>query len=77
MYETMDMSENIQYELEGQSQRMVENKNKLTSVRDELKKGEKVIKKMMLRIRRNKLLLWSIIAFVLLVIVLIIWKIVG
>jgi hypothetical protein len=57
--------------LHDHSGRLINNKNKLGGIRDELTKGEKKIKKMMMRIRKNKFILFAVLAGIFLVIIII------
>lgn len=58
--------------MSNQTQKMKENKEKLIDMRDDIGKGERHIKNMMLRIRKNKLVLGGVFALVVVIAVIII-----
>ena len=67
----MDISEGVNYELKRQSDVIQNGKKKVVDVRHELTKSERKIKSMMLRIRRNKSILYGILALIVLVIIIV------
>ena len=66
MYEISDMSDNISHELSNQTSKIENSTSKLGRIRGELMKGEKKIKKMMIRLRRNQFVFYMIIIMMLL-----------
>lgn len=77
MYEISDMSDNISYELANQTNKMEQGISKLGKIRGELIKGEKKIKKIMVRLRRNQLVLYTVILMVVLMAAFLLIKILG
>lgn len=75
MYEISDMSDNISHELSNQTAVIENSTSKLAKIRGELMKGEKKIKKMMIRLRRNQLVFYMVILMMLLMAAFIITKI--
>ena len=63
MYENLEIDENVNMSLKEQSNRMIGNKEKLVEIRHDLTKGERKIKSMMARARKNKLIVRSVLAF--------------
>jgi hypothetical protein len=66
MYEMEGMSDNISHELSNQTGKLENSTSKLGRIRGELMKGEKKIKKMMIRLRRNQLVFYLIILMIVL-----------
>jgi hypothetical protein len=54
-------------QLADHSNRLLENKSKLGVIRDDLSKGEKKIKSMMMRIRKNKFILAAVLSIIVLI----------
>ena len=67
MQENLDISNNIEIELSNQTEKMKANKERLIDMREDIGKGEKHIKNMMLRIRKNKLVLAGVFSFILVI----------
>ena len=69
MYENLEIGEGVNEELKDQSQRMIRGKEKVVGIRHELGKSERRIKNMMMRIRRNKSILYLVLFVIVLVLV--------
>ena len=65
------MGNNIEEELYDHTGRLIENKKKLGSIRNNLGKSSKLVKTMMGRIRRNKFVLFSVLGLIFLVVLII------
>ena len=63
MYENMDISDNVNSELKDQSSRLTDSKEKVVGIRHDLVKGERKIKSMMVRARKNKCIVRGVLAF--------------
>ena len=77
MYEIGDMSDNISHELSYQTGKLEQSTSKLGKIRGELMKGEKKIKKMMIRLRKNQLVYYLVILMLVLMGAFIVAKIFG
>lgn len=71
MHETLEIGHQVEGELYDHTGRLIENRKKLGGVRDDLGKSGKLIKTMMGRIRRNKFVLFSVLALIFLVVIII------
>ena len=71
MYENMEMSEGINDQLKKQSGKIIESKDKVVGVRNMLGKSERRIKNMMLRIKRNKFILYGVLGVIIIVFIII------
>jgi hypothetical protein len=71
MHETLEIGNNIEGDLSDHTGRLVANRKKLGGIGDDLGKSGKLIKTMMGRIRRNKFVLFSVLAVIFLVIIII------
>ena len=67
----MDISEGVNEELKRQSGVIQDGKKKVIDIRHDLTKSERKIKSMMLRIRRNKSILYGILAFIVIVLIIV------
>ena len=63
MYENLEIDESVNRELKSQSNRMIGNKDKLVEIRHDLTKGERKIKSMMARARKNKVIVRCVLGF--------------
>lgn len=77
MHEISDMSDKISYDLSTQTAQLENSTSKLGRIKVELIKGEKKIKKIMLRIKKNQLVLYLVIMMILLMAVFLIFKLFG
>ena len=71
MHQTVEIGNNIEEELYDHTGRLIENKKKLGSIRNNLSKSNKLIKTMMGRIRRNKFVLFSVLGLIFLIVLII------
>ena len=67
MHETLEINDSIGIELRNQSSKMRANKERLIEIREDVGKSDKHIRSMMLRIRKNKLVLAGVFGLVVLV----------
>lgn len=67
MHETLDISNGIEMELVGQTEKMKKNKEKLLEIQDDVGSSNRKIKSMMLRVRKNKLVLGGVLGLVLMI----------
>ena len=67
MHETLDTSNGIEMELVGQTEKMKKNKEKLLEIQDDVGSSNRKIKSMMLRVRKNKLVLGGVLGLVLMI----------
>jgi hypothetical protein len=75
MYENLEISDAVDCELKSHSGRLINNKAKLQEVQHDLSKSERTIKNMMVRIRRNRSIVYGVLGmiFLVLVIALVCW----
>ena len=71
MHETLEISDNIQVELDSQTNKMKANKERLIEMRDDIGSSERKIKGMMLRIRKNKVVLGGVLGLVTLIFIIV------
>lgn len=71
MHETLEISDNIQVELDSQTNKMKANKERLIEMRDDIGSSERKIKGMMLRIRKNKVVLGGVLGLVALIFIIV------
>lgn len=72
MYENLEISENVEEELQKQTGQLLNSKSKVVSIRDDLVRSERKIKSMMMRIRKNKLVVRVVIGIIIIVLLIII-----
>ncbi len=77
MYEIGDMSDKISHDLSSQTAQLENSSSKLGRIRGELLKGEKKIRKIMLRLKRNQLLLYMVIIMIILMAAFVVAKVFG
>lgn len=71
------MSDNISYQLSNQTKQIENNTSKLGMIRGELMKGEKKIKRMMIRLRKNQFIFYMVILMLVLMAAFIVTKVFG